>query len=169
MRLWLSCPHPTRMSATVIVTDIGATTIDMGTDMVAGGVLWTIRTAVTRLRGIVLRDHARGPILPNTEGIVITEVAIPHIPQVTLAMIHAADLLRRIDTRRTLADPGALVVIPVVATDLQVGTSLEIMTHPVLPLSPLAQNLAPILFQVLRLSSFHHAPVHLQNLVDQLW
>lgn len=135
----------------MIVTDIATQMIDMidmRADMVAGGVLLCmIRTALIRLlRDIVLRDHARGPILPHPEGILLTAVAIPHIPQVTLAMIHAADLLRLIDTRRTLADSGALEDILVAAAGLPVGTSLGITTHTVLLLSLLAQNLVPVLF-----------------------
>lgn len=102
---------------------------------------------------------------------ILTEPAITHphpeadpvdTPPVTLSMTHVADLSRLMDTFRTLADPGALEVIPVAAADLQVGTSLEITTR----LSSLLQDPASIMDHILRLSLFHHPHIHLQDLID---
>jgi hypothetical protein len=140
--------------------------------MATGGVLLgDIRAAlIPLLRGIVLRGDTRDP-LP------LTEPAIAHshpeadpvdTPLITpvMIMIHVADLSRLVDTCRTLADRGALGVIPVAAADLQAGTSLETTTHPALRPSFLAQDPAPILDHLLHLSLFHHPPMHLQGLID---
>lgn len=148
----------------------GTQMIGMKTDVATGGILLGGTALIPLLRGIVHRGDTRDtldPLLPGTQ-VILTELAITHThpetdpvdtPPVILSMTHVADLSRLMDTFRTLADRGALEVIPVAAADLQVGTSLEITTR----LSSLLQDPASI---ILRLSLFHHPHVHLQDLID---
>lgn len=149
------------MIATVIATDIATDTgipmmIGMMADMAAGGVLpGDIRTAlIPLLRAIVLQGHARDhlgiapePAITHTHQ----EADLVDTPPVSLAMTHVADLPRLVDTYHTLADPGALEVIPVAAADFQVGTPLEITIR-----LSLLQDPASIMDHLLRLSFFHH-------------
>ena len=151
---------------TVIATDTGTPMIGMKADMAPGGVLpGDIRTAlIPLLHGIVIRGHTRDPLGITPEPAIThthQEADLVDTPPVTLAMTHAADLPRLVDTRRTLADRGALEVIPVAAADLKVGISPEITIR-----LSLLQDPADIMDHVLRLSFFHHPQVHLQGLID---
>ena len=156
----------------MIEIDTGTQMIGMKADVVTGGVLLGVTALILLLRGIVLRGDTRDTRDPRLHGTrILTEPAITHThpeadpvvtPLVTLAMTHVADLSRLVDTFRTLADRGALEVIPVAAADLQVCTSLEITTR----LSTLLQDLASIMDHILRLSFFHHPHMHLQDLID---
>lgn len=89
----------------------------MGADTAVGGVLRRdIRPALTHLlRGTVLQDRTRDPLLPDTQGTLVIDAAIVHThpkadtidvtPRVTpRAVNHVADLPRLVDTDRTLAD-----------------------------------------------------------------